>query len=93
MNTEKIFTEAQRARAYRQAIGNYAAVAPSIAPAPAPAAPRPAERAAAPAQPPRRVKHEILARLHARSNSGAVKLRDVSWVIDEVTRAAARATG
>lgn len=45
-----------------------------------------------PKRPPHNMKHEFLSMLHACSNSGAVKLRDVSRVYDELTRRSTRAT-
>ncbi len=48
---------------------------------------QPAARSASEPQTPRRtMKHEFLSMLHARSNSGAVRIKDVSRVFDELTR-------
>jgi cell division septation protein DedD len=45
-----------------------------------------------PKRPPHIKKHEFLSMLHACSNSGAVKLRDVSRIYDELTGGGTRAT-
>ena len=42
--------------------------------------------------PPHNMKHEFLSMLHACSNAGAVKLRDVSRVYDELTGDTKRST-
>jgi len=55
----------------------------------APAASQPAQE---PKRPQHSMKHEFLSMLHACSNSGAVKLRDVSRVFDELTGDSTRAT-
>jgi hypothetical protein len=82
MNARVIVTETQRRNAYEQALGNFAR---TIRPT-APVAAQPVTEPAQPLNhPPRAMKHAFLAMLHARSNSGAVQIRDVARVFDELT--------
>jgi hypothetical protein len=97
MDAKMIVTEAQRANAYQRAIRNFpleVKSAPQTAPhdddtAQQKAASQPAQD---PKHPPHNMKHEFLSMLHACSNSGAVRLRDVSRVFDELTGDSTRAT-
>jgi hypothetical protein len=87
MTAKVTVTEAQRTQAYRQAIGNYAARASQTAPT----ARQMAASQSRQIQPqqdhgPRAIKHELLSMLHARSNSGTVRLGDVSRAFDALVR-------
>ncbi|MHA6345339.1 hypothetical protein [Roseivivax sp. CAU 1761] len=86
----RVVSEGQRRSAYCQALADFAPTppaaptsAPSLDQAPQEAA-RPAAPAAAAAPVGRSAKHALLHRLHARSNSGMVFLRDVGKVFDEL---------
>lgn len=85
MSTGMIVTEAQRARAYQRATGKTLAQITPAAPRPMNAATRTAASSPCPDQSPRVTKHALLAMLHARSNAGSVRLRDVSQVLDELS--------
>lgn len=79
-----IVTEAQRMQAYQRAISNYATTIMQTAPTARQMAQ--AVSATPKDHPPHGMKHELLAMLQARSNSGTVRLRDVSRVFDELVR-------
>ncbi|MFD1341986.1 hypothetical protein [Litorisediminicola beolgyonensis] len=89
MYVQPLATETQRVSAYRSAQANYAA-ALKVAPAASAAQAAPTEAPQAPEQTvearqadEKRIKFELLRRLHAASNAGTVKLRDVSRAFDE----------
>lgn len=97
MDAKMIVTEAQRANAYQQAIRNFPVEAGNRSQTATQHADTPQHRTKPePAQEQKRpmhsMKHEFLSMLHACSNSGAVKLRDVSRVYDELTADSAQAT-
>ena len=97
MDAKMIVTEAQRANAYQRAIRNFPLEVKNgqqtashyVETAQQQATSQPAQE---PKHPPHSMKHEFLSMLHACSNSGAVKLRDVSRVFDELTGDSTRAT-
>jgi hypothetical protein len=97
MDAKMIVTEAQRANAYQRAVQNFPMDARNRPQAASHYAETEQHKAASqpaqePKHPQRSMKHEFLSMLHACSNSGAVKLRDVSRVFDELTGDSTRAT-
>jgi hypothetical protein len=83
MTTGTIITEAQRNSAYQRAIRNYTAPFLQVEPRAQQMAAQPP--ATSPQELPRSMKHALLIRLHARSNAGAVQIKDVSRIFDELT--------